>query len=316
MLARRRTHAPLLVLGAAVLLAGAALSRRPRALAECDRFTDAYALAYAWSMSEHEDELSGAALLPPRGGSGATHLLCVNNDPSALVVYELRPDASPLRLRSISLEGFFDTEAVAVRATTDRGVALAITEEKDRRIVLIPELPWEELLRPVPLADRTAALSTLYRADAAAVIELEEFLGPHDPSTDNKGLEGLAYDAVGGAFIGAMEKAPMGLLRVDAESGAIAPLFDAQAALRGIVTDIAGVAVEQNLRVLVVLSEESKALVALGMDGTVRGIMPIEAPQPEGVAVTADLRSIFVISERHIIKRYDRRPERDACPRR
>ena len=86
--------------------------------------------------------------------------------------------------------------------------------------------------------------------------------------------------------------------------------FDAEAALAGHATDLAGVHCRR--RSLVLLSQESSRLLLVTPAGAVLRHRH-RRTQPEGVAFTADLRSFFVASSQQLL-RYDR-PAPSRCRR-
>eukprot|EP00966_Prymnesium_polylepis_P239837 5546086-Prymnesium_polylepis.2 len=104
----------------------------------------------------------------------------------------------------------------------------------------------------------------------------------------------------------------MRVLALNMSSGAsaeVTDLFDAEASLHGIATDLAGVAFLPALGELVLLSQESKHLLRVSRDGSlVEPPFGLAGTQPEGIAFTADLASFFVASEPNELLRYDFAP--------
>ena len=125
----------------------------------------------------------------------------------------------------------------------------------------------------------------------------------------NKGIEGVACVDERTAYA-VVEKQPMRVLKLTLGDGGgaakVEDAFDAEAALAGHATDLAGVHYLPATGNLVLLSQESSRLLLVTPAGAVLESIAIGGTQPEGVAFTADLRSFFVASEPNELLRYDR----------
>ena len=77
------------------------------------------------------------------------------------------------------------------------------------------------------------------------------------------------------------------------------------AVLGAIVTDLAGIAFEPRHRTLLLLSQESTCIVQTSLEGTVLGPpAPVGGSQPEGIALTPDEGTLYIISEPNQILEY------------
>ena len=93
-------------------------------------------------------------------------------------------------------------------------------------------------------------------------------------------------------------------------SSAVSDLFDAETALKTVVTDLAGVAfLPAPLGQLAILSQESKRLLRVSLDGhLIEAPLALGGTQPEGIAFTPDFASFFIASEPNELLRYDYYP--------
>ena len=135
------------------------------------------------------------------------------------------------------------------------------------------------------------------RSDNRVILPFGPPRGPptHSP---NKGAEGVAYDPFEHVLYIVIEKEPMRVLKLNISSGDVTVPFDAQAVLGGLVTDLAGICFEPRHRHLILLSQESSALVQMTTSGRVLAPpVPVAGTQPEGVALSPDGNTLYVISE-------------------
>lgn len=275
----------------------------------------AFTLHRSWTDPQVNDDLSGgtvaAQIMLAGGASSVVSLIAITNDaypshhglPPQLRQYTLPPpgeDVSTIRpTRVVDLVGFDDTEGVALVSTAaDGSITLAVTEERrlDLGIITLPPLS------PTG-ADGVQRLS-ISRTDAASRILP---LGITPQSLGNKGAEGVAYDAAEGALYALIEKGPMRILRVDMASGQITEPFDAQSVLSPAgASDLAGVYFDPVYRNLIFLSQEASLLVQTTLDGQLIDTLHVAGEQPEGIAISPDQRSLYVISEPNQIFEYIR----------
>ncbi len=195
-------------------------------------------------------------------------------------------------LRRIRLTGFSDPEAVEA---LDDG-RLAIVDER-RRLVAV--------LNPEPELES---------------IELDD-LAIHDlgfPDAGNKGFEGLAWDPLGQRLLLAKERDPLGLfaLPFPGEDGAVGAL-EALPNQPLLVRDLSSLAIDPRSGHMLMLSDESRLLVELdlqgeprsfislfgGLNGLVQGI-----DQAEGVAMDGE-GNIYVVGEPNRFFVFSRRSE-------
>ena len=173
---------------------------------------------------------------------------------------------------------------------SDGGLTVVVTEERrlNLRQISLPPLP--------PSASPSAAASI--SVPLSSVARTWHLDGVQTASA-NKGAEGVAYDPQAHCLYVIIEKLPMRVLRVDMASGAVSDAFNAQAVLGPLVSDLAGICFVQGTRTLLILSQESKKVVQVTPGGQLVGV-PLEVPtphQPEGIALSQDESSLYVISE-------------------
>ena len=216
-----------------------------------------FRLTGTWALPEVEDNLSGVLVLPATDGPSMISLLLVTNDPTELRQYKV-PAAgaqgamqrAPTVVQTIQLDGFEDTEGICIGPNGN----VLVTEERRRNIVRLPRLP-----------DASGGhISTVSRDSA------EVFHTNIATQSANKGIEGVAFDPASGLAFAVVEKQPMRVLVLNVSSGAsaeVADLFDAEASLHGVATDLAGVAFLPAQGDLVLLSQESKHLLRVSPDG-------------------------------------------------
>ncbi|RMX03549.1 hypothetical protein D8I35_16900 [Corticibacter populi] len=138
----------------------------------------------------------------------------------------------------------------------------------------------------------------------------------HDQN--NRGYEGLAYDATSDSLYIAKEKSPVALYRIRQFStlpqGQTPALEDVSHLLAKVpfLTDLSAIAFRADTGNLLLLSDESQSLVEIDAQGRllgVRSLMPerwwdaLPMPQPEGLALDAD-GHIYVASEPNAFYRY------------
>ena len=270
-------------------------------------FLSQYALARSWTLVDVEDNLSGVAVLPhaaATGGDQRLPLLLVTNDPTTLYEYAApsaldRPTQGLERVRAIALAGFEDTEGLCVRGggTHFSAAAELLVIEERRRDVARVELP--------PYGDAAA----VGRENATSTGNATVWSTGISTHSANKGIEGVACVDERTAYA-VVEKQPMRVLKLTLGDGGgaakVEDAFDAEAALAGHATDLAGVHYLPATGNLVLLSQESSRLLLVTPAGAVLESIAIGGTQPEGVAFTADLRSFFVASEPNELLRYDR----------
>lgn len=227
------------------------------------------------------DNLSGLAYDP-----GSRHLLAVVNNPATLLELDRRGQV----LRRIVLDGFIDTEGVALLADG----RVAVTEELLNQIALFT-LPPDGVTQV---------------AHATAVV-----LPLHGFARGNDGLEGLAYDARSDCLWTVKEHHPRALYQVCGRTPATVQWRDRSAWLDGAAagTDLSGIEIDPVSGDLLLLSDESHRVTALDRHGHVLaqrvlgGPHEPRPPQPEGIAIDAD-GTLYVASEPDHLYRF--RPPR------
>ena len=230
-----------------------------------------------------EDETSGLSWSPLTG----TLFTVTGQNPQLI---ELTP--AGVVLRRIRLSGFSDPEAVEV---LDDG-RLAIVDERRRLVVVFRLEPGVENLELDDLAHYDLGF----------------------PNAGNKGFEGLAWDPHGQRLLLAKERDPLGLfaLPFPREDGAVGAL-EALPNRPLLVRDLSSLAIDPRSGHMLMLSDESRLLVELdlqgeprsfislfgGLNGLVQGI-----DQAEGVAMDGE-GNIYVVGEPNRFFVFSRRSE-------
>merc|ERR1719210_1836492 len=171
---------------------------------------------------------------------------------------------------------------------------LAVAQERQNEIVII-RLPW---------ASRRNAPTNEAVAYKDAIRKIKVDVNTHSP---NKGVEGVAYDRVTETLYAIVEKKDMRVVRIDYADGSQIEPFDAQEALaKSGIKDIAGAHFDPDARTLMIVSEDSKAVVQVGLDGTIIDQTSIPKPaQPEGIVFTSCRNAFFIISEPNTLYLYE-----------
>ncbi|WP_312234538.1 SdiA-regulated domain-containing protein [Stutzerimonas nitrititolerans] len=233
-----------------------------------------------------EDETSGLSWSPLTGT-----LFTVTGQNPQLV--EFTP--AGVVLRRIHLSGFADPEAVEV---LDDG-RLAIVDERRRLVAVFRLEPGVES------------------------VELDD-LAHYDlgfPDAGNKGFEGLAWDPLGQRLLLAKERDPLGLfaLPFPGEDGAVGAL-EALPNQPLLVRDLSSLAIDPRSGHMLMLSDESRLLVELdlqgeprsfislfgGLNGLVQGIDQAEGVAMDGegnIYVVGEPNRFFVFSRRSVVAR-------------
>jgi len=230
-----------------------------------------------------EDETSGLSWSPLTG----TLFTVTGQNPQLI---EFTP--AGVVLRRIRLSGFADPEAVEV---LDDG-RLAIVDERRRLVAVFRLEPGVESLELDDLAHYDLGF----------------------PDAGNKGFEGLAWDPHGQRLLLAKERGPLGLfaLPFPGEDGAVGAL-EALPNQPLLVRDLSSLAIDPRSGHMLMLSDESRLLVELdlqgeprsfislfgGLNGLVQGI-----DQAEGVAMDGE-GNIYVVGEPNRFFVFSRRSE-------
>ena len=224
-----------------------------------------------------EDDVSALTYDPLRKS-----LFTVTNQKSELV--ELSLDGRVLR--RIGLVGFGDAEAVEFIGPN----TYVITDERQQRLI------------KVTIDDNTHTL------DAAQAEQLTLGINP----SGNKGFEGLAYDSAGKRLFVAKERDPMLIYegrgsphdnpqQPYATHGVSNPRRDARLFVR----DLSSLQFDERSGHLLALSDESKLLLELNLDGRPVSTLSLKkgrhgleksVPQAEGVAMDEE-GTVYVVSE-------------------
>jgi len=220
-----------------------------------------------------EEDLSGIAYNPE------AHTFFVVTDGPPPILWELNADFE--LIRKIAMPGYDDVEDVTVMGPG----RVAVIEERRR------------LLHTAELAPGATTLDT---AQATS-------LSIPAPGEENAGIEGLTYDPVGQRFFIVKEKGPRAIYQVTAATLTNAPAsitqpWDAQERSLDL-DDLSGVYWHAASGHLLVLSDESHAVVECTPDGTEIARLPlgigqsgliVGIGQPEGI--TMDDQGRLVIS--------------------
>ena len=224
-----------------------------------------------------EDDVSALTYDPLRKS-----LFTVTNQKSELV--ELSLDGRVLR--RIGLVGFGDAEAVEFIGPN----TYVITDERQQRLI------------KVTIDDNTRTL------DAAQAEQLTLGINP----SGNKGFEGLAYDSAGKRLFVAKERDPMLIYEVRGfphdnpqQPYATHVVSNPRRDARLFVRDLSSLQFDERSGHLLALSDESKLLLELNLDGRPVSTLSLKkgrhgleksVPQAEGVAMDEE-GTVYVVSE-------------------
>ena len=227
-----------------------------------------------------EDDVSALTYDPLRKS-----LFTVTNQKSELV--ELSLDGRVLR--RIGLVGFGDAEAVEFIGPN----TYVITDERQQRLI------------KVTIDDNTHTL------DAAQAEQLTLGINP----SGNKGFEGLAYDSAGKRLFVAKERDPMLIYEVRGfphdnpqQPYATHVVSNPRRDARLFVRDLSSLQFDERSGHLLALSDESKLLLELNLDGRPVSTLSLKkgrhgleksVPQAEGVAMDEE-GTVYVVSEPHL----------------
>lgn len=234
-------------------------------------------------LSSVEDNLSGITV----DAAGQRLLMVVNQPPQVLVTH-----LDGRIVSTVPLIGFSDTEAI-VHIEDD---LFAIADERHMEIVLA--------------RIKSATVSIDRQAQARIALDPEV--------RSNKGIEGLAYDRAARTLYAAQEKSPKRIYRIRVDDwlrDSVPPnllryeLEELWVPLEiHLLGDISGLHFDDRKRQLLVLSDESKRLIAIDMGGRVvrsdslASLTDPPIPQAEGVVLDSSGELILVSEPNHFYR--------------
>ena len=217
-------------------------------------------------------------------------LYAVSNQPPRL--YTITPSGACRR--EIELTGFEDTEGVAVIGRN----RFAILEERRHSLSI------------VTIDDDTTQVD---RSEALHCLPLEI------ASQKNRGLEGIAFDDRRGRFYVAQEKRPRRIRSVHGWGEGQAPshigLERKLVPNRWLMNDISGLHFEDGSGCLLLVSDDSKCMVEMSLEGVLRGYVSLrrgacglqkDIPKAEGITLD-DKGDLYIVSEPNLLYRFTRR---------
>lgn len=220
-------------------------------------------------------------------------LWAVINNPSELLAMSTQGEV----LARYPLKGFQDVEGVAYLG--DDLLALADERRQQLAVVSVPREP-----------------RTLYRDDYRALT-----LGLDNPTGENHGFEGLAYDRGGDRLFVVKEYSPRRLYEIRGLKASLNGDFnltvidrDSWIRNKSFVTDLSSVEIDESSGHLVLLSDESKLMMELDRDGklvsyrSLWGIFSgLEKSVPQGEGVTFDGHgNMYLVSEPNLFYAFKR----------
>ena len=225
-------------------------------------------------------------------------LWAVTNGPNELLALSSDGD---IKAR-YTLDGFDDVEAVTYIGNGQ----LIIAEERKQNLVIVSI--------PVGIDGAPQTRGSLNHAQYPS-ITLALW------SEDNKGIEGLTYDLKSDRLYVIKERDPIQLLAVSGIQKSLEKSLSVQVQnLSGLLknnlfaTDLSSATFDQNSGHLILLSEESKLLIEMTVEGKiisfrslVRGFAGLQKsiPQAEGVSIDTD-GHLYVVSEPNLFYRFTR----------
>lgn len=224
--------------------------------------------------------------------SGITHdydnntLWVITNQPQELI--ELNMNLSPVR--RVLLENFSDTEAVAYIGNS----TFIIADERDFSIVVAPI---------------TAQTKKLNRKKL-------RFITLKQGGSDNKGLEGLAFDPKSKVIYAVKERNPLKLISISGLVDGTQGVSIGEPAHIDInnfnLDDLSGLHFDAKTGHLLLLSDEAKLLVEVDKNGHAISYVDLEAgfnglrediPQAEGVTLDSQ-GNLYIVSEPNLLYRF------------
>lgn len=214
-------------------------------------------------------------------------LFAVINNPEQLIELNTKGEI----LRTIALNGFEDTEGITYLGNQQ----FAIIEERKRAIILVSINPQTEVLE-----------LTLQRSLAFPV-----------PSANNNGFEGLTADPSSGRLYVVNEKSPRQLIQIDGFTSnqpnlSVSTPLDLENKPMGN-KDFSGIYFSAKSQTLLLLSDESKQLTEVALNGQVRGVLQLKTghagltksiPQAEGITLD-NKGTLYILSEPNLLYRFD-----------
>jgi uncharacterized protein YjiK len=243
-----------------------------------------YVLAASHSIPCLERNLSGITYCHQ-----SKTLFAVTNNPPK--VYEI--STAGICVREIPLIGFNDTEGIVFLG----GKKFAIIEEREHSLNIV------EIDNKTTILDRSNILSSLQ-------VDMKE--------KDNRGFEGIAYDDVKQCFYVVNEKRPIQIITIsgllhnkEAIKISIQPDLLPSKFFMG---DLSGLHFDSVSRHLLFLSEESKLVSQVSLEGETISYLELEKgfaglkddiSQPEGITMD-NAGNIYIVSEPNLFYRFVR----------
>lgn len=220
-------------------------------------------------------------------------LFAVINNPEKLIELNIHGKV----LRTIKLEGFEDTEGLAYLGDNQ----FAILEERKRAIVLISV---------------TADTRTLSRHNQQSLSLPSLSTIPHTKKPNNNGFEGITIDSKTGRIFIVNEKSPRQLVQVDGFNANMTNIsvsipLDLENFPMGN-KDFSGIHHDQHHDRLILVSDESKQLVEIDINGQIGSRMTLKAgnaglthsvPQAEGITFDQE-GTLYVLSEPNLLYKF------------
>jgi len=233
------------------------------------------------------DNLSGGSVFKEVGPGGEHYLVVVINKPEELREYKITSDGKRTLLQIITLNGFEDTEGVAVM----RGRQVAITEERRGTVVV------------VTLPDRPSGQNMGRRV---SVFKRDGKTYQTGVSNGNSGIEGVAFNPGENCLYALAEKGPREVLRIDLKTSVVTRLFDVSRKIsEQDAEDLAGIDYVSELNHLMIMSHKSSKLIQTTLQGDIVGTKNVGGTQPEGITFYPDLQAFLVISEPNTVLFYE-----------
>jgi uncharacterized protein YjiK len=195
-------------------------------------------------------------------------------------------DANFNLIKSITISGFSDPEDLCFIGMTDKGPEIAISGEEGT--IWIGTLGASEQLR----------------ASSMRAISLKDENGKTLSYMNNKGIEGITYIPAENLFLVVQEK-PTKVwsfqLKTDQKVAQLQPYVNAsvEMTLKKYVDDLSAISFNTKTNEMVLLSDESSALVYINhKDRQVKKVIDLETQlQHEGLAFSHDFEKAYVASE-------------------
>ena len=226
--------------------------------------------------SEDPKDFSGATFVDY--GNGRRRVFIVDNKTNGVYEYDLQGKYQ----RTIRGEGFDDIEGVTYLGNDK----FALIEERRAEISIVT---IDATTTSVNKSEDAQVIRPRLQSDATSL----------NPDGGNAGLEGIAYDTGRNVLYVVKEKKGRRLyeVRIDGRPGAATRLKEPEKALKAELKDFSGLHFDNASKDFFVISHESNRIARVGRSGPIKGVLPVDGRQMEGVTMSPDGADLVAVGE-------------------